>query len=50
MRNGTGADMKSVLSLTTFTIGALCFVAFLTKVKPAFITANPSATEQVRVE
>jgi hypothetical protein len=26
--------MRSVLSLATFAIGVLCFVAFVTKVKP----------------
>jgi len=42
--------MRSLLSLATFAIGALCFVAFLTKVRPASIIAAPSPSEQVRVQ
>jgi hypothetical protein len=49
-RNGTGFDMRSLFSLATFAIGALCFVAFLTKVRPAFIIVAPSPSEQVRVQ
>ena len=39
--------MRNVLSLATFTIGVLCFVAFLTKVTPVSVTAAPSSSEQV---
>jgi hypothetical protein len=39
--------MRSVLSLATFAIGVLCFVAFLTKVRPVSITAAPSSSVQV---
>ena len=39
--------MRNVLSLATFTIGMLCFVAFLTNVKPVSVTAAPSSSEQV---
>jgi hypothetical protein len=39
--------MRSVLSLATFAIGVLCFVAFLTKVRLASISAPPSSSEQV---
>jgi hypothetical protein len=35
--------MRNVLSLATFAIGVLCFVAFLTKVRPA----APPSSEQV---
>jgi hypothetical protein len=42
--------MRSVLGLATFTIGVLCFVAFLTKVRPASIPAARSSSEQVRVQ
>jgi AraC family transcriptional regulator len=38
------------VSLATFTIGALCFVAFLTKIRPVSIIAAPSSSEQVRVQ
>ncbi|MEH2474551.1 hypothetical protein V1281_004266 [Nitrobacteraceae bacterium AZCC 2161] len=38
--------MRSVLSLATFAIGVLCFVALLTKVKPASIIAAPSPSER----
>lgn len=43
-RNGKwiAADMKDVLSLTTFTIGALCFVMFVTTVKPDAISDEVS--------
>ena len=39
--------MRNVLSLATFTIGVLCFVAFLTKVRSVSVTAAPSSSEQV---
>jgi hypothetical protein len=42
--------MRSVLSLTTFAIGVLCFVAFVTKVKPVSIIPAPPPSEQVRVQ
>jgi hypothetical protein len=42
--------MRSLLSLATFTIGALCFLAFLTKVRPASISKASSPSEQVRVQ
>jgi hypothetical protein len=48
--NGTGADMRSVFSLATFAIGVLCFVAFVTKVRPVPIMAAPSPSEQVQVQ
>jgi hypothetical protein len=40
-----GADMKEVLSLTTFAIGALCFVVFVTTVKPQAISAVPASSK-----
>jgi hypothetical protein len=49
-RNDTGTDMRSVLSLTTFAIGVLCFVAFVTKVRPVSIIAAHPPSEQVRVQ
>jgi hypothetical protein len=42
--------MRSVLSVATFAIGLLCFVAFVTKVRPVSIIAAPSPSEQVRVQ
>jgi hypothetical protein len=45
--------MRSVLSLATFAIGVLCFVAFLTNVRPVRlvpIIAAPSPSEPVRVQ
>ena len=42
--------MRSVLSLATFAIGVLCFVAFVTKVRPAPIIVAPSPSEQVRAQ
>ena len=42
--------MRSVLSLTTFAIGVLCFVAFVTKVRLVSVIAAPSPFEQVRVQ
>src|SRR5258708_4337479 len=37
--------MKDVLSLTTFAIGALCFVVFVTTVKPDAISAVPASSK-----
>jgi hypothetical protein len=42
--------MRSVLSLTTFALWVLCFVVFLTKVRPAPIIAMRSPSEQVQVQ
>jgi hypothetical protein len=42
--------MRNVLNLATFAIGVLCFVAFLTKVKPVSIIAAPSLYEQARAQ
>jgi len=42
--------MRSVLSLATFAIGLLCFVTFVTKVRPVSIGAVPAPSEQVRVQ
>jgi hypothetical protein len=42
--------MRGVLSLTTFAIGLLCFVAFVTKVKPVSIIAAPPPSEQARAQ
>jgi hypothetical protein len=42
--------MRSALSLATFTIGVLCFVAFLTKLRPVSIIAAPSSSAQVRAQ
>jgi hypothetical protein len=42
--------MRSVWSLATFAIGALCFVTFVTKVKPVSIVAAPFLSEQVQVQ
>jgi hypothetical protein len=39
--------MKDVLSLFTFAIGALCFVAFLTVVKPDALSAVPGSSKPV---
>jgi hypothetical protein len=39
--------MRSVLSLAIFAIAMLCFVAFVTNVRPVSITAPPSSSEQV---
>jgi hypothetical protein len=38
--------MRSLLSVATFAIGALCLVAFVTKVRPVFLTAT-APSEQV---
>jgi hypothetical protein len=40
-----GADMKDVLSLATFAIGVLCFVVFVTTVKPDAISAAPASSK-----
>jgi hypothetical protein len=48
--NDTGADMRSVLSLAMFAIVVLCFVAFVTEVRPVSIVAAPSSGEQARVQ
>jgi hypothetical protein len=37
--------MKDVLSLATFAIGALCFVVFVTTVKPDAISAVPASSK-----
>jgi len=42
--------MRSALSLTTFAIGVLCFVAFVTKLRPVAIVAAPPPSEQARVQ
>jgi hypothetical protein len=42
--------MRSVLSLVTFAIGVLCFVTFVTNVRPVSIIAAPSPSELVRVQ
>jgi hypothetical protein len=42
--------MRSILSGATFAIGVLCFVAFVTKVRPAPMIAAFSPSEQVRVQ
>ena len=39
--------MRSVLSLATFAIGALCFVVFVTKVKPVFLIEAGAPSEPV---
>jgi hypothetical protein len=41
--------MRSVLSLATFAIGVLCFVTFVTKVRPVSVIAA-SSPSQVRVQ
>jgi hypothetical protein len=40
--------MKDVLSLATFALGVLCFVAFVTTVKPAAISAIQAAPDYCR--
>jgi len=40
-----GADMRDVLSLTTLAIVALCFVVFVTTVKPDAISAVPASSK-----
>jgi hypothetical protein len=42
--------MRNVLSLATCAIWVLCFVAFVTKVRPVSIIATPSPSEQVRAQ
>ena len=37
--------MKDVLGLATFAIGALCFVGFVTTVKPDAISAVPASSK-----
>jgi hypothetical protein len=37
--------MKDVLSLATLAIGALCFVVFVTTVKPDAISAVPASSK-----
>jgi hypothetical protein len=37
--------MKDVLCLATFTVGALCFLAFVTTVKPIAIGAVPALSK-----
>jgi hypothetical protein len=39
--------MRSVLSLATLAIGMLCFVVFVTKVKPVVIIGAPAPSVQV---
>jgi hypothetical protein len=40
--------MKEVLSLVTFALGVLCFVAFVTTVKPTAISAIQAAPDYCR--
>jgi hypothetical protein len=40
--------MKEVLSLATFALGVLCFVAFVTAVKPTAISAIQAASDYCR--
>jgi hypothetical protein len=40
--------MRSLLSLATFAIGALCFVVFVTKVRPVFIIATAPSEQMER--
>jgi hypothetical protein len=42
--------MRSVLNLATLAIVVLCFVVFVTKVRPVSIIAAPSPSELVRVQ
>jgi hypothetical protein len=42
--------MRSVLNLATFAIVMLCFVAFVTKLRPVSIIAAPPPSEQARVQ
>jgi hypothetical protein len=37
--------MKDVLSLATLAIGALCFVVFVTTVKPDAVSAVPASSK-----
>jgi hypothetical protein len=39
--------MKEVLSLFTFGIGALCFVVFVTVIKPDAVSAVPATSKPV---
>jgi hypothetical protein len=40
--------MKEVLSLAMFTLGVMCFVAFVTTVKPTAISAIQAAPDYCR--
>jgi hypothetical protein len=40
--------MKEVLSLATFALGALCFVTFVTTVKPTAISVIQAAPDHCR--
>ena len=42
--------MRSLLSLATFAIGVLCFVSFVSKVRPDPIIATPPLIEQTRTQ
>ena len=42
--------MKEVLSLATFALGVLCFVAFVTTVKPTAIGAIQAAPDYCRTD
>jgi hypothetical protein len=42
--------MKEVLSLATFALGVLCFVAFVTTVKPTAISAIQAAPVDCRTD
>ena len=42
--------MKEVLSLATFALGVLCFVAFVTTVKPTAISAIQAAPNYCRTD
>jgi hypothetical protein len=42
--------MKEVLSLATFALGVLCFVAFVTTVKPTAISAIQAAPDDCRTD
>jgi hypothetical protein len=41
--------MKEVLSLATFALGVLCFVAFVTTVKPTAVSAIQAAPEPAAI-
>jgi hypothetical protein len=44
--------MKDVLCLATFTVGALCFVAFVTTVRPIAVSAvaAPNVPEYCKIQ
>jgi hypothetical protein len=42
--------MKEVLSLATFALGVLCFLAFVTTVKPPAISAIQAAPDYCRTD